>query len=81
MVQVVGLDAALDEGAHQRSSVAASSLTPRSSTVWLSIGMPASTMRAQAARAAARQFARMVGVQRDVGGLARRLQRARPARA
>src|SRR5580658_6258325 len=32
--------------------VSASSLTPASNTVWLTIGMPASTIRAQAARAA-----------------------------
>ena len=51
MVQVVGLDPGLDEGAHEGASVSGSSLTPRSSTVWLTIGMPASTIRAQAARA------------------------------
>ena len=72
--------------------MSASSLTPRSSTVWLTMGMPASTRRAQAARAAVRQFARMVGVQRHEDGLRRRAQRgdqrlrdalgiARPARA
>src|SRR6266540_1121630 len=37
----------------REASVAGSSLTPRRSTLWLSIGMPASTIRAQAARARA----------------------------
>jgi hypothetical protein len=36
------------------SSVGGSSLTPLSSTLWLTIGTPASTIRAQAARAAGR---------------------------
>ncbi len=63
--------------ASSASSVAASSFTPRSSTDWLTIGMPASTMRAQAARDSGRQFARMIGVQRDVGRLRRELFIAR----
>src|SRR5437879_5677997 len=39
-------------------SVAASSLTPRSSTGWLSIGMPGSRMRADVAERGAELFSR-----------------------
>ena len=53
MVQVVGLDPRLHEGAHEVGERPASSLTPRSSTVWLTMAMPASISRAQAARAPA----------------------------
>ena len=63
VVQVVGLHAVLDEGAHQRGERLASSLTPFSSTVWLTIGMPASARRASAARRRG-ELARMVGVER-----------------
>ena len=53
MVQVIGLDPAFDEGPHQRLQRLGVVIDPRSSTDWLTIGMPASMMRAQAARAAA----------------------------
>ena len=57
-------------------SVCGSSLTPVSSTDWLSIGMPASIEpRAGLARRVG-QFAGVVGVQHHVGGLALGLERA-----
>jgi len=46
------LDAAFDERAHQRAQRFDVVVHARSSTDWLTIGMPASMMRAQAARAA-----------------------------
>ncbi len=63
VVQIVGLDAAFHESARISSlSVSMSSLTPLSSTVWLSSGMPASARRAQAARTAGGELARVVAV-------------------
>ena len=49
--------------------MSASSLTPFKSTVWLTMAMPLSMRRAQAARAKLRHLARMVGVERDVDRL------------
>ena len=71
VVQVVGLDAGLDEGAHQLGQnlgivVDAAAAAP----IWLTMTMPASTSRAQARASRRRQLARMVGVQRHIGRLA-----------
>ena len=56
------------------SSAAASSLTPRNSTDWLTIGMPASIDAGAGGAGLAGQFPGMIGVQRNPGGRALDLQ-------
>ena len=57
------------------ASVSTLSLTPFSSTDWLTRGMPASTSRASAARRRGRKFSRMIGMDRHPAGDAGRQQR------
>ena len=76
MVQVVGLHPRLDEArASARPASSGSSLTPLSSTVWLTQRMPASASRAKAARAAGVSSRGWLAWSADVDRLARRLQR------
>ena len=76
VVQVVGLDPASPRRrASGPTRVSTSSLTPRRSTVWLTMAMPASIEPCAGGARRRRQLARVVRVQRDVGRLAAGLQR------
>ena len=75
-MQVIGLDAAFDEGrASALPAPSTLSLTPRSSTDWLTMGMPASIDGGAGGAGLVGQFPGMIGVQRNPGRRALDLQR------
>ena len=70
VVQIVGLDPALDEARASARPASARVVDAASSTVCDEQRNAGIGQRAQAARACCGQFARMIGVERDIGRLA-----------